>query len=125
MGDLKTNWFKNDFAIPDFSQALDYAARAEIWREMGVTSLALKRYRLSHPRFANRLGLLVPGFLPASPVDWMDGKPLRYRLNADGAWVLYSVGQDGHDDGGDPTPAAQGGSDGRDLVWPSVVPWRN
>jgi hypothetical protein len=35
------------------------------------------------------------------PVDYVDGQPMRYRLNADGSFVLYSVGEDANDDGGD------------------------
>ena len=52
----------------------------------------------------------------------MDGKPLRYALNSDGTYVLYSVGDDGKDDGGDASPAAASKStywlQGRDWVWP-------
>jgi hypothetical protein len=51
----------------------------------------------------------------------MDGKDLRYRLNADGTYLLYSVGEDGVDNGGDPTPKegkGPGFRNGRDWVWP-------
>ena len=34
----------------------------------------------------------------------MDGKPLKYKLKSDGTFILYSVGEDGLDDGGDPNP---------------------
>jgi hypothetical protein len=70
----------------------------------------------------------VPDFLAAPPRDLMDGQPLRYRLNSDGSFVLYSVGEDGQDEGGDPSTAV---SDkdwqneppwaGRDWVWPRAV----
>ena len=48
---------------------------------------------------------------------------LHYRPNADGSYLLYSVGEDGRDDGGDPTPRDQNQRtarfySGRDLVWP-------
>jgi hypothetical protein len=33
----------------------------------------------------------------------MDGEPLRYRPNVDGTFLLYSVGENGVDDGGDPS----------------------
>jgi hypothetical protein len=69
---------------------------------------------------------LVPEFLPAVPVDPADGQPLRYRAAAAGGFTLYSVGEDGVDDGGNPTnrqPAS--GSlywqDGKDWVWPKAV----
>ena len=32
----------------------------------------------------------------------MDGQPLRYRRNGDGTFLLYSVGENGKDDGGNP-----------------------
>lgn len=51
----------------------------------------------------------------------MSAKPLRYRLNADGSFTLYSVGEDGRDDGGDPNSASGtnkfGLWEGRDAVW--------
>jgi hypothetical protein len=56
------------------------------------------------------------------PHDPMDGKPLRYRLNSGGTYVLYSVGEDGKDDGGDVSPATPSKTatwlQGRDWVWP-------
>jgi hypothetical protein len=56
-------------------------------------------------------------------MDVMDGKPLRYRLNPDGTLLLYSVGEDGVDDGGDPTPGKSWTDSkcwwlARDAVWP-------
>jgi hypothetical protein len=50
----------------------------------------------------------------------MDGHDLRYRLNPDGTYLLYSVGSDGVDNGGDPTPEEgkrPGFLNGRDWVW--------
>jgi ABC-type transport system involved in multi-copper enzyme maturation permease subunit len=60
---------------------------------------ALERYRLAHGRWPETLDGLVPALLPAIPKDPYDGRPLRYRLVADGV-VIYSVGPDGQDDGG-------------------------
>jgi hypothetical protein len=47
------------------------------------------------------LDALVPEFLSSVPSDYMDGKPIKYRLDTGGAFVLYSVRADGKDDGGD------------------------
>lgn len=47
------------------------------------------------------LDALVPEFLSSVPSDYMDGKPIKYRLDTGGAIVLYSVRADGKDDGGD------------------------
>jgi len=88
-----------------------------------MAAVALKRYRLRHGKAASDLASLVPEFLPQVPIDLMDGQPLRYRLNADGSFLLYSIGEDGKDDGGDPVRLSKGSKPsfwyGRDLVWPT------
>ena len=100
-------------------------AQAETGRRLCVAAIALKRYRLQHGAYPATLNDLVPAILPAVPTDFMDGKPLRYRLRPDGDFLLYSVGEDGRDDDGDPTPASQSTSFywllGRDIVWPRVA----
>lgn len=101
-------------------------------RQMAIAAIALKRYQLRHGKLPPSLDALVPEFLSAVPLDYMDGKPLRYRLNPDGTFVLYSVGFDGQDHGGDDTivKARYGSSgmprwDARDAVWPQIeVPMR-
>jgi hypothetical protein len=101
---------------------IQQAARYETLREMTIAAIALKRYQLRTGTFPVSLSALVPEFLPESPHDWMDGNPLRYRLNANGAFTLYSVGENGVDDGGDPNPLLPRGSFqmwyARDAVWP-------
>jgi len=94
----------------------------ETQREMTVAAIAIKRYQLRTGALPSDLAALVPGYLPLLPHDWMDGKPLRYHPNTDGTFALYSVGVDGRDDGGDPTPTkgkrANSIWDGRDALWP-------
>ncbi len=103
----------------------DYPMRmavSETRRRLLVAVLALERFRLAKGRYPTVLVDLTPGWLKAVPLDPMDGKPLRYRLKPDGAFLLYSVGRDGKDDGGD--PASPGKSDkpswlrAKDIVWP-------
>ncbi|HKI70873.1 MAG TPA: hypothetical protein VKA81_00725, partial [Verrucomicrobiae bacterium] len=58
-----------------------------------------------------------------TPKDFMDGRELRYRPNADSGFLLYSVNEDGQDDDGDATmPKDRQGRpnliNGRDMVWP-------
>ena len=93
---------------------------------MTITAIALKRHELRHGKFPADLNALVPEFLAAVPIDCMDGKPLKYMLESDGAFRLYSVGKDGKDDGGDPTPESKADQQhtlwtGRDAVWPKAV----
>jgi hypothetical protein len=56
------------------------------------------------------------------PLDPGNGKPLRYRLNPDGTFLLYAIGVNGVDDGGDGTnPKSMKSHDiisGLDWVWP-------
>jgi hypothetical protein len=82
--------------------ALRVAMQIETTRNMVITAIALKRYQLQHQQFPASLNELTPELLNAVPVDWMVGQPLRYRRNADGTFLLYSVGENGQDDGGNP-----------------------
>ena len=63
------------------------------------TSLGIERYRLSNGTLPDSLNTLVPRFLSEVPADPFDGRPLRYKKLTRG-YVVYSVGQDGKDDGG-------------------------
>ncbi|MGA2220311.1 MAG: hypothetical protein ABSH21_00785 [Verrucomicrobiia bacterium] len=102
----------------DVRRLLEYETR----REMTVAAIALARYQLRRGKMPANLATLVPEFCAKIPHDYMDGSELRYRLNTDGSWVLYSVGDDGVDNGGDPTPVEPRLLypiwDGRDAVWP-------
>jgi hypothetical protein len=95
----------------------------EVRRQMMVTAIALKRYHLRNGKFPSQLSQLVPAFLPALPVDLIDGQPLRYRLKDEQHFLLYSIGLDGKDDGGDPAEGPDefnldGKNTGRDWVYP-------
>lgn len=100
---------------------LQKQALAETQRRMVITAIALRRHKLARGAWPARLDELVPQFLRAVPLDPMDGKSLRYRRAAGGAPLLYSVGTDGADAGGDPRPLT-GSSKywmfGRDIMWP-------
>jgi len=76
--------------------------RVETAKQVVTTAIGLKRYQLKHGNYPNDLNLLVPEFVAKVPLDPVDGQPLRYRLNADGTFLLYSVGENGLDDGGNP-----------------------
>jgi hypothetical protein len=96
--------------------------------EMVKTVIAMKRHELRHGEWPARLAALTPAFLPAIPRDFMDGQELRYRLQSDGSFTLYSVATDGRDDGGDPSPVSsdqylRDNSEwgGRDWVWPQLA----
>lgn len=124
-------------AIPDYRSILSQSvlslhkfsnrmAIAETSRQLMVAAIALKRHHLRHGNFPADLAALTPEFLPNIPHDPMDGQPLRYRRNADGTFTLYSIGENGTDDGGDGAREKATSSPrqnfnwqyGRDRVWP-------
>jgi hypothetical protein len=94
----------------------------EAARQLALTAIALKRFQLKHGSYPENLSALVPEYLSATPTDPVDGSPLRYRRNGDDSFLLYSIGEDMSDDGGDPTSARSANTlswqRGRDLVWP-------
>ena len=109
-------------AIPNCSRAGERAVHVEAERQMAMAAIALKRFELRHGKLPPSLEALVPELLTAVPHDYLSAKPLGYRLQADGSYLLYSVGDDGKDDGGDPAPPPAklpGLWEGRDAVWPS------
>jgi hypothetical protein len=103
---------------------VETAFRIDSIRQIVVVAVALKRFQLRHGKFPEKISELAPEFLPATPLDPMDGKQLRYKRNDDGTFLLYSVGVDGVDDGGDASPPKTLGNSGwnwivgRDWVWP-------
>jgi hypothetical protein len=90
---------------------------------MTITAIALKRFQLKHGNYPADLNSLVPEFLPAVPLDPVDGQPLRYRRNADGTFLLYSVSENGVDDGGN--PALEKGVTNSSYSWqnPHALDW--
>lgn len=91
---------------------------------MVIAAIALKRYAIANGKPPASLEAIVPQYLPELPVDFVDGKPLRYSLRPDGTALLYSVGENGVDDHGDNRPtenrSVMGGPWSRnDVVWPA------
>lgn len=92
----------------------------ETSKQMVVTAIALKRYKLQHGSYPAELKALAPEFLPVLPHDPVNGEPLHYQLKADGSFQLYSVGEDGVDNGGEAKPK---GGDERQLAWQRGQDW--
>lgn len=125
--------FHNPFFT--LSATIKKAMQAETERSLVLCAIALKRYFLRHGAHPETLDALIPEFLSAVPIDYMDGQPLKYRRNPDGSFTLYSVGEDGVDDGGDASLPPDRESfrnlwHRKDFVWPQpalpaeVAAWR-
>lgn len=109
--------------VPALERALLRTVRQETERDLLRTGIALRRFQLRHHRLPVTLQELVPDFLPAVPLDRMDGKPLRYRRDSDTRFTLWSIGEDGTDQDGDATWSQRQGLNpqwwlGEDAVWP-------
>jgi len=103
--------------LPSISEMLQRISRAQTAVNLAMVAVALERHRLAEGGYPAELSALAPRFLPKLPAD-LDDKPLRYRMQADGTFVLYSIGSDLVDD-----QARVGASDGKfttekgDWVW--------
>jgi hypothetical protein len=110
--------------LPNFTRAFVLAMQTETERRLALTAVALRRFEVKHGHFPENLSELQPEFLSALPRDGMRDNYLVYHVNQNGTFTLYSVGQDGRDDGGTPGPANRldrGIWGGRDALWPAPV----
>jgi hypothetical protein len=105
--------------LPALAQVHAKADRSLTTARLAMAVAALERHRLANGGYPKTLADLVPRFLPAVPIDPMDGQPLRYRLNADGSFTLYGVGPNHADDNG-VFESKQGHN--LDWVWPPNHP---
>ncbi|MHC4800215.1 MAG: hypothetical protein ACYTF1_26540, partial [Planctomycetota bacterium] len=83
-----------------FSRAFELQVKHTGQVRCARAALACERYRLANKKFPEKLYQLVPDYLDKVPLDPFDDKPLRYRMDED-AIIVYSVGEDGIDNGGD------------------------
>lgn len=121
-GALPPNQEAGEFPYGHFNRAWQVATKNLAVNELVIAAIAIKRYELRHGQPPATLAALAPEFLSEVPADFMDGKPLRYRLIGTGI-LLYSVGDDATDDGGNSSPTAANPRalspwSARDCVWP-------
>ena len=87
-------------SLPVFSSITNKYMQTQTILDQAATACALEKYYLDHHAYPDTLPTLVPSYLDRVPNDIIDNAPMRYRLTADGRYQLYSIGLDGHDDGG-------------------------
>jgi hypothetical protein len=85
--------------LPALTRLGEASRRKHAFSRCTIIALASERYRRDHGGWPESIDKLCPKYLDTVPLDPFDGQPLRYRRLADGV-VIYSVGQDGIDDGG-------------------------
>jgi hypothetical protein len=120
-----TMWAKP--AAEDFSVQNLRMGHAQSTLDQAFISCALERYHLAHKTYPEGLDALTPAFAAKLPRDIIDGKPLHYRKISTDTYLLYSIGWNGTDEGGQITYDAQ--KQGRipstevgDWVWMGAPP---
>jgi hypothetical protein len=83
------------------SQTALKAARAQTVSNCAAIACAIERYRLATGSLPKTLDQLVPSYMETLPHDVINGDPLIYKPEGNRRYLLYSVGSDQSDDGGD------------------------
>jgi len=96
--------------LPALSRVTTLCVRNIALLHTARAGLAVQRYRLASGKIPDSLAELVPTYLDAVPKDPFDGKELRYKKLETG-FVVYSIGEDGNDDGGKEKPRERTSSD--------------
>ena len=113
------------FDILDFAKAWRTTAYNQTLINETEIACALERYRLAHGEYPEALSALTPQFIDTIPHDIIGGQPLHYRRTPDGKFLLYSIGWNETDDGGQPSPHDQFGFVTNyvqgDWVWPTTA----
>lgn len=87
--------------------------------DLAHTACMVQRFVLARGRLPSSLDELVPDFTEAVPLDPMDGKPLRYRVDATGA-TIWSIGWNQTDESGVANDRRK--PDQGDWVWKIPAP---
>jgi competence protein ComGC len=107
-------------AIPNFVKAWQRTARNQTQVNQALIACALEGYHLEHGDYPETLDALVPRYIEKIPHDVIDGKLMRYRRAAGGQFMLYSIGWNEQDDGGQIALDKDGNEvvENGDWVWP-------
>jgi hypothetical protein len=105
--------------FPAISASTRKIAAIQASVDLARVACALERYRLVHDEYPETLDALAPQFIAQLPHDIINGLPLHYRLEANDQFVLYSVGWNETDDGGQIALTKKGSVDREkgDWVW--------
>lgn len=101
---------------PSIGKILLKAAMAQTAVDQAALACALERFRLAKGHYPDKLEALEPQFISQLPNDPLTGEPYKYRRANDGQFVLYSIGWNEKDDGGEPGKTLFDEKQG-DWVW--------
>ena len=105
--------------FPALNAAVKKFASAQASVDLARVACALERYRLANGKYPEMLDALVPQFIEKLPHDIINGQPLHYRRGSEWKFLLYSVGWNETDDGGQVVLTKSGSVDREkgDWVW--------
>lgn len=86
--------------MPTFEHTVRQDEQTAFVRDATLVIIAITLFERREGRLPSTLDELVPAFLPRVPLDMFSGEPIRYRVESD-SFVLWSVGNDYIDDGGE------------------------
>jgi hypothetical protein len=119
--DLKETEYWRNFLTNAFSSSISSVKRfafAQVQVDEARIACRLERFHLTHNVYPDSLDALSPAYGAEIPKDIMNGRPYHYKLLADGTFLLYSVGWDQVDDGGEmPAPEHQSNQTAPDWTW--------
>ena len=105
-----------DLMMPAMVKPLERKSSIDAQVRATQTILALRAYQLTHGKLPDNLDALVPEFLDQVPVDAYNGQPLHYSAERK---IVYSVGWNLKDDGGDDSSSTRNGKQPHlDLAYP-------
>lgn len=107
--------------LPALGNATKKFTYAQSSMDLARTAIALERFHLAHGEYSETLEALAPQFIEKIPHDIIGGQPLHYRRTDYGKFLLYAIGWNATDDGGQhiPPQIKTGGVDYSkgDWVW--------
>lgn len=121
----KFRYFMVRMLAPALGKSINRAIKAQASRDVALVGIALERYHLERGEYPKSLDALSPKWLKVVPNDVYTGNSLHYQLTPKNGFVVYSVGLNGNDDGGD-WPKSMADADDRrhsgdkssdDVVW--------
>ncbi len=88
-----------------------------------LLAIACHRFKRANDKWPTSLDQLLGKWLKETPIDRLNGKPLHFTIK-DAAPVIYSLGQDGDDDGGKALELSEPHwfdktGDGDWILWPT------
>jgi hypothetical protein len=102
--------------LPVAAQAISMEDRATMQFDLTKLAFALAAYHAKHSRYPAKLATLVPKYVKEVPKDiFNNDADLHYSREGDG-YLLYSVGDNGKDDGGKTRDDAKNGENWDDLA---------